>query len=428
MSSPTDPYLMQPGFARVWPAARERAEDNGRITGRLTLPGVTATELDALGGLLGRVLNRSDDGSLRVGLDQLDRALRASRLQIRLQEVLEGMGGPLRDKPAERAAARTTLASSWQIISRHRTLSVHPELTGWLDRVRSTGLHTRAARGGDPFALLAACLNVLAALPTEPAEGLAAFAARTCPGGDTHALDRGRPMDVLCLSALTHLSDQPTPRSAGARREQWSAWGVICDELSVTVLTVGLSVAGDGYVERCLAAAAAVGEPRRLTLRELRGVSQLDVGPEVFVCENPEVVAAAATALGSACPPLVCTEGQPSVACLRLLSAVTATGSTLRVRCDLDPAGLVIASGLAARLPCRPWRMDAAAYGLTDDGLPWEGPAPNDAALAAAVAARGHVQLEEQPEILAALLADLRRSAVRPWPSATALGHLTDGP
>lgn len=411
MSGPTDPYLLQPGFARVWPAARERAEDNGRITGRMTLPDATAAELDTLGGLLGRVLHRSDGGDLRIGLDQLDRALRTSRLQIGLQEVLEAMGGPLRDKPAERAAARTTLASSWQTISTHRALSVHPELTGWLERVRSTGLHTRAARGGDPFALLDACLNVLAALPTEPAEGLAAFAARTCPGGNTHALDRGRPMDVLCLSALAHLNDEPTPRSASARREQWSAWGIICDELSVTVLAAGLAVAGDGYVERCLTAAAAVGEPRRLTLRELRGVNRLEAGSEVFVCENPEVVAAAVTALGPACPPLICTEGQPSVACLRLLTAVTAAGATLRVRCDLDPAGLTIAAGLAARLPCRPWLMDATAYALTNDGLPWEGPAPSNAALAAAVAARGVVQLEEQPEVLAALLADLRRAA-----------------
>lgn len=218
-------------------------------------------------------------------------------------------------------------------------------------------------------------------------------------------------MDVLCLSALAHLSDRATPRSAGARRDLWTAWGVICDELSVTVLAAGLAVTGDGYVEHCLATAAAAGEPRRLTLRELRGVSRLDAGSEVFVCENPEVVAAAATALGPSCPPLVCIEGQPSVACMRLLTAVTAAGATLRVRCDLDPAGLTIAAGLAARFPCCPWRMDTTAYALTNDGLPWEGPAPSNAALAAAVAVRGVVQLEEQPEVLATLLADLRRAA-----------------
>ena len=52
------------------------------------------------------------------------------------------------------------------------------------------------------------------------------------------------------------------------------------------------------------------GEPRRVTLRELSR-AELVVAPStvVFVCENPAVVEAAADALGSRCPWLVCVEG-----------------------------------------------------------------------------------------------------------------------
>jgi hypothetical protein len=55
-----------------------------------------------------------------------------------------------------------------------------------------------------------------------------------------------------------------------------------------------------------------------LTLRELGAVTSLACGPLAFTCENPDVIAAVADALGPACPPLVCSEGWPSTACLRL--------------------------------------------------------------------------------------------------------------
>lgn len=86
-----------------------------------------------------------------------------------------------------------------------------------------------------------------------------------------------------------------------------------------------------------LRASASHGEPRVVTLRELRGVEVLAVGDEAFCCENPDVVAAAADALGPACPPLVCTGGWSSTAGLRLLRALVAGGATVHHHGDMDP-------------------------------------------------------------------------------------------
>ena len=140
--------------------------------------------------------------------------------------------------------------------------------------------------------------------------------------------------------------------------------GVACDPLSADVLTLSLAPLGDDLLSRHLRELAAEGEPRRVTLRELmRHLVSVAPGTEVFVCENPSVVAAAADRIGPRCAPLVCVEGVPSSAALRLLSALYDSGAVLRFHVDFDWGGIRIANLLAARFPsARPWRMATADY------------------------------------------------------------------
>jgi len=145
---------------------------------------------------------------------------------------------------------------------------------------------------------------------------LARFAASHC-AGDPHALNRDRPVDATLRRALAILDDEPTADASGAeaRRARYDRWGLGCDELSSTVLCAGLRPRGatDQLADALLSAASA-GEPRVVTLRELRGLNRLHCGTAVWTCENPDVVAAAVDALGSDCPALICTGGWPSPA------------------------------------------------------------------------------------------------------------------
>jgi uncharacterized protein (TIGR02679 family) len=103
------------------------------------------------------------------------------------------------------------------------------------------------------------------------------------------------------------------------------------------------------------------GEPRRLTLRELVGAEiGLLPGKDLFVCENPGIVAAAADRLGSRCAPLICTDGIPSTAVLRLIEQLRS--ERIRVHSDFDWAGLRIANQLCRHPGAVPWRMSAADY------------------------------------------------------------------
>ncbi|WP_250285847.1 DUF2399 domain-containing protein, partial [Frankia sp. CiP1_Cm_nod2] len=85
----------------------------------------------------------------------------------------------------------------------------------------------------------------------------------------------------------------------------------------------------------------------------------------VWMCENPIVLASAADALGGDCPPLVCVNGQPSAAVLRLLDLLAAEGARFAYHGDFDWGGIHIGNGLLERVPWRPWRFDTQAYRAT---------------------------------------------------------------
>ena len=321
---------VDPGLRRILLAAAQRLERNGlSASGRLTLLRLESDEVRALSGLLGarwRAVLPGADSS--VDLAALDEALRASSASCSLAAAAAGArGAPLVDGRAVSNARRAEREDRWRELHRHAALSVHPTLSGWLERERSTGAVMRGV--GDPFEVLREALALLMVLPAEPPQTLARFAAARC-GGDPHALDRDRPLDAVLRRALAALDAEPGADTAGAeaRRARYDRWGLGCDELSSTVLCAGLRPCEVGSpLSAALRASASGGEPRVVTLRELRGIELLACGPIVWTCENPDVVAAAADALGPACPPLICTGGWPSTACLRLAPCDRRLGS-----------------------------------------------------------------------------------------------------
>jgi uncharacterized protein (TIGR02679 family) len=150
------------------------------------------------------------------------------------------------------------------------------------------------------------------------------------------------------------LSHEP-PDSAEAWRLDWDAHGIDCDPVSSRVLIMNLRLRGDAACVRLTEAAGP--EPLWLTWRSLNGIFRTE-DPEVFVCENPSVLIAAADELGEQGLPLVCTNGRPSAAAMRLLTGIAEAGAALRVRADDDHAGQEIVSGIMKTIPsAQLWRF-----------------------------------------------------------------------
>jgi uncharacterized protein (TIGR02679 family) len=338
---------------------RRRLEQGKPLTGTVTLASAGVEQRRAVERLLGR---RAGTGtSLTVSLDEVDAVLRASGaapggLMSAAQVLLGGVPNRAAEAAAEATAWAAACAPLDELVGRR------PELATWRTWLDATGMFRRVATSpADASTLVESLVRVLNALP---AKGLALGRVAAAATGDAHALDDGKPLSTLALAAVRVLvgSAPAGDGSAFERRAAWAAVGVHRDELSSTVLCVGLPGGADTTVGRMVALAREAGEPCVLTLRQL-GAERPDLGARlVRVCENPIVLACAADELGPECPPLVCLSGHPSAAAIRLLTLLVADGALLTYHGDFDWGGIRIANTLRERFAWQPWRFDTPAY------------------------------------------------------------------
>lgn len=397
-----DTLRNSPHYQPLWVAARRRLERNGiELTGTpLVLRDLNPAEMDAIAGLLGKP--RPIHGSpLRVSPLALDRALQSSAVGMGLVEVLQALGGPLRDRIRERTATEATRTEAWATLRAHPMVLTDPRLNDWLDSVRRSGLARRLA-GDQEADVVWTALDAVHEVNSKP-EGqylLPVLAARVT--GDAHGLDRRRPAGTLTVHALSSLDNRPFPEDAADWRGVWAEVGVACDDLSCDVLAVGLP----GWPA----------EPLRLTLRQVTSWSAPAARSgtsSVFVCENPAVVAMAADALDACCPALVCVNGVPSTAALMVLDKMAKAGSSVHYHGDFDWRGLAIAGIVMRKLPVtQPWRFEAPDYEQAlasgSGGMPLSGrpqPSPWDPTLSEAMSRAGTAIYEEQ--VIDTLLDDL---------------------
>lgn len=400
--------LGKPELAWLVERVRVRLERGQPLTGTVTLGSASPAQRAAADQLLGR---RATTGtSISVLLSTVDVLLRASgAAPDGLAAAVVALTGPVTVR-AEQAAET---ARVWQVAygPLDALVARRPDLAEWYAGVQASGLTRRLAGGAEVAVTLFGQLSaVLDQLPAT-GEALGSFAARLA--GGAHNLDDGTALATLTLSAARALSGRPAGSGARWRRETWASVGIVLDELSNTVLTLGLPGDTGTATGRALAAWSAGGQPVVLTLRQLTvEPPALELrGQVVSVCENPVVVSAAADRLGAGSAALVCTSGQPGAAAMRLLTILVQRGAELRYHGDFDWAGLRIANTLLSRLPVAPWRFGADDYrAAADTGAPLRGrtvEASWDSSLASAMAQVGR-QVEEEL-VLKKLVEDLRR-------------------
>lgn len=363
--------LAESEYQPLWRAARRRLERNGvSLEGTpIKVDALSPAEREAACGLLGRSPTGND--AIRIHLTELDGVLRRGAANCGLVELLTEMGGPVRDRRAERQSDAATRADVWAAVNAHPLLEVQLDLRSWVADIRRAGTAMRLASSHvDAGQLMLQALDVMAQLPAENIP-LARLAAKVTT--DSHALDRGQPLGTLVASALEYLDREEANASLSSEwrvapaywwRRRWARVGVVCDELSVSVLVLNLPViGGDDLIADTIAKHRAAGEPLRLTLRQLIvGRLVIDADAVVHVCENPAVLAQAATLLGARSKPLVCVEGQPNSAVDELLALLSRSGATLRYHGDFDWGGLRIAQTVVERHGATPWRFATADY------------------------------------------------------------------
>lgn len=379
-------YLTHSSLLPLWTAARKRLESNGVRTA-----GALRVDLDEAGtGYLAGLLGRRVRPGATIKLADLDTALRTSAAGVGLVSVLTELGGPLHDRRTHRteaSAARAATVERLEAALADAGLASTPWAAQFVDGVRTAGLLTRAGATADTAVRDAgAVLGELAAagaLTDDQREhggaeartwGLAELASRHT--GDAHGLDQGRATSSIVVRAIAAAHSIDTPRTARDTRELWARVGVLTDEVSGTALVWNLRPPGSDPWSDMLRARADLGLVTHLTVHELRHVPS-DVrltgpGTLVSVCENPQMLQAAAAA--GARLPLICTYGNPATVGWKLLERLQ-THATVRYHGDFDWNGVAIAGRVIAG-GAQPWRFAA------DDYLSAVEAAPSDARLA----------------------------------------------
>ncbi|WP_281890467.1 TIGR02679 domain-containing protein [Paenibacillus sp. YYML68] len=212
--------------------------------------------------------------------------------------------------------------------------------------------------------------------------------------GDAHALDWKQPLGRLFWWGLTSVSgflsghameeEDAAVELAAELQDSQAIWiregyrrgGVADDDVSSQVM-----LCAPGLFGEC--------EERVLTLRQVERLTErtgVEMGlQQLYMVENPSVFAELVDALAlrelraslgapaasghvssQASIVIICGNGQPTTAVLKLLDWLTSGHPDVRFHYagDLDPSGLVIAQGLQRRYPeaFLPWHMDMEVY------------------------------------------------------------------
>ncbi len=340
-----------PALDRALLAARDRREQRGAAgDGRFTLASVESDEALALDALLAVSARRRPvlpGKALTLRLSEFEAALRACSFDPRAEYERVG-GRPVRDLPADRAAADSARDDFRAWLLGHEAVMVRPGLARWVETAASQG---RLHSGMRP--LIGSALHVVATLPAAETVQRTVLAAQLL-GGDPHALDVGTPLHNLVVSMLiadTGLDPDTSPRQV------WARFNVLVDPASSSALTLGLPLCGDGVAPRLVQAAG--GGHLVLTHGQLAtGGFAWPPGARCFTCENPSVLIAAEQALGTHCRPLICTGGHPSDAVRLLLATIVGAGGQICHHGDFDEAGLLILRDLETRYGAQPWHFD----------------------------------------------------------------------
>jgi uncharacterized protein (TIGR02679 family) len=382
--------------------------ERGTDLDQFTLTDLATHERRALAGLLGRRAIAA--GSMRLRRSELDSALAHAGIAGSLRQALEFLDGPLSDRRAD----RTARGHSWNAAF---ASAQEPRLVALVADVVGAALVKRLSASNPERAgiLLSQAAHVISRLPGRGASR-AQLAAEVL--GDSHGLDNGRPVASVVLRACAADPFLETVEAAGLQspeesfRERWARLGVTVNPLTLPALCLNLPIMDP---DRVLSA----GEPLHLSLRRLlrRPPAWAVAGRDVFICENPDIVAIAADRFGSTCAPLVCTDGMPSAAQQTLLAQLAVGGARIRYHGDFDWGGLTIGNFVMRKFAAEPWRFGTTDYlaAAAIHGIPLRGEravvAQWDDGLARAMADRGVAVHEEGvAEILMTDLASIDQS------------------
>lgn len=398
-------YFNHPGFERLLQLVWKKYASLERAGGKVTLPGITHEECEAINGFFGWF--RKAGETVEIPLRQFEKELRDSPFPSTIPELhLALTGKPL----LTRSELQTRQEEEWQNVFRSLLADLEKEkgseaidIARWLERLKSgeaAGYRTLRdiyrTNPGDAERALAHVTKALLVLRSgqtfiRSADGAVGLETVRLPmlaaqvTGDSHAFDWKEPAGRLLWYGIVELWQRQTPIDEADCAE----WGDDRD-IAIDPFTIreGYRLAGigdDDLSSQVLYYTADLRhdvQPMVLTLRQVEQLSHVEPCSCLYVVENPAVFSTLLDItqkvrekmesyphgfMNDSFPILICTNGQPSVATIRLIERLLEQAKSecrLLYSGDFDVSGLHMALALAKRFAASfvPWRLGTDTY------------------------------------------------------------------
>lgn len=363
-------FKNQQSYDKLFQLFRKKYESLGRVGGTVSVATFSDEDLEVVSRFFG-VSREQLRSKGSVSLKQFEQQLEDTRFnKLTLKLLLD-------------TYFETNLISNkQQQLNREANLRVtlkderknHPILVEWFDfllNIHGDGRWILRLAEQDPsyFSNVVSSLaNALSSLPTT-AERLPMFSQRMT--GDPHAFDLDTDLGKMFLHTLAVMSvDKQSdagvtvPTDTEAINNLLNEYHIYRDDLLNFVTVAGLYAEHKNGVNKVWEAATTENAVQIVPLRELVPLKRAfpATGKKVWIVENSGVCSVLLDNLPKT--PLICTNGQFTLASFILLDLLVKEDCHLYYAGDLDPEGLTMAQRLVERYPqhLQLWHMDIEAY------------------------------------------------------------------
>lgn len=360
-------------YDKLFKAFRKKYESLGRIGGTIPVGDFSAREIEEIGSFFGLPGERLETKGL-ISLRDFEKQLEYTKFSgVSLKQILDGyFGETLLSKKEQRMARETWLR---EFLDEQQ--EQYPIISFWIEFIRERKKEGRwilqiAERDSAHFKRLLATLEKAFSSLPQHAERLPMFSQRIT--GDPHAFDLQTDLGRMFIHLLAVHRFKvegkllvEIPSSTEGINELLEQYKIYRDDLLNFVTCANLMAETDEGAHPVWEAAASQNTVQIIPLREL--ISLVHVYPAkgkvVWVVENSGICATLLDHDPRA--PMICTNGQFTLATWMLIDLLVNDGSVLYYAGDFDPEGLGMAQRLLERHSdaVHLWHMGIEAYKKT---------------------------------------------------------------
>ncbi|MHD0316428.1 TIGR02679 domain-containing protein [Fusobacterium sp. THCT1E2] len=358
------------GYKRIFQQLKDKYMSYGKLSGNIVIDNPEKIEVEAIKGLLGRVM---EGNKIKFKISEFEKVLKKSRFsQIELMELLEGYFSESlitkKEKKIEKEMSKELFFAG--IKERLKVTGEYNKATAELlekiarDKGSFYKHNTDNTETENIIYFTIKAINFLKKSKNKIKIAILGAEITSNP----HYFDRGMPAGQLLLNLLFHIHSMEYTKETEKVLELYYISGIEVDTISSFTSAFGISLYTEKGIHQAYEEFIKQSEEYIITMSNLKKVIKADCKrKKVFIVENQMVFSYLCEYFKDKEVALLCTSGQLKTASLILIDMLCQEGCILYYSGDIDPEGIEIADKLLQRNKSKiiPWCFTLKDYKLS---------------------------------------------------------------